>query len=131
MDCARARVLAHIAKLLLELRRAFAFSLVGAVPIQECETYIYRKIGALRRLGSSLARNNGMGVRCSLLVTALFFVHRPNTLVCEMIYIDAHIALPFVWMNIHMYSRLVDMILLVYTQVHSTFPTAILKSNDS
>ena len=72
MDCARARVLAQIAKLLLELRRAFAFSLVGAVPIQECETYIYRKIGALRRLGSSLACNNGMGVRCSLLVTALF-----------------------------------------------------------
>ena len=55
MDCARARVLAHIAKLLLRVFRIFAFSLVRAVPIQECETYIYRKIGALRRLGSSLA----------------------------------------------------------------------------
>ena len=48
VDCARARVLVHIAKLLLRVFRIFVFSLVRAVPIQECETYIYRKIGALR-----------------------------------------------------------------------------------
>ena len=76
---------------------------------------------------------NGMGVRCSLLATALFFLHRPNTFICETEPSDiaAHIALPFVWMNIHMYIVMVDCrirycwcthkwtVLFYFTQQHS------------
>ena len=38
---------------------------------------------------------NGMGVRCSLLVTAPFFLQRPSTLICETEPSDID-ALPFV-----------------------------------
>ena len=40
---------------------------------------------------------NGMGVRCSALFS---YICRQNTLICETADVDAHIALPFEWMNI-------------------------------
>ena len=49
-----------------------------------------------------------MDVRCSLLVTALFFLHRPNTLVCEMEPSDIHRCTHHVTLCMDEHSRLYD-----------------------